>query len=93
MVLCSAATVNRIQGIVLSRGGSSFVEPSLGLKACGVLFRQYDCGQSLALGTPRNPNMMVLRHHLSLTAARQFFVFTASHRAGRDYSIDDALSF
>ena len=46
----------------------------------------------LRSGTSRDPNMMVLLRHLSLIAARQSFAFTASHRAGRDNSIADALS-
>ena len=43
-------------------------------------------------GTSRDPNIMVLLRHLSLMAARHSFVFTASHRPGRDNSIADALS-
>lgn len=35
--------------------------------------------------------MMVLRY-LSLSAARHSFAFTASHRAGKDNCIADALS-
>ena len=46
----------------------------------------------LRSGTSRDPNMMVLLRHLSLMAARHSFAFTASHRAGRDNSIADALS-
>ena len=55
MVLCSAATVNRVQVMVPSRGGSSFVELSLGLKLCRGLFIQYGCGQCLALGYLEGP--------------------------------------
>lgn len=36
--------------------------------------------------------MMVLLRHLSLLAAHRSFAFTASHAAGRDNSIADALS-
>ena len=44
------------------------------------------------LGTSKDPNMMVLLCSLSLSAARHSFAFTASHRAGRDNCIADALS-
>lgn len=43
-------------------------------------------------GTSKDPNMMVLLRHLSLIAARHSFAFTASHRAGIDNSVADALS-
>lgn len=46
---------------------------------------------ALRLGTSKDPNMMVLCS-LSLTAAHHSFVFTASHRDGRDNCIADALS-
>ena len=45
----------------------------------------------LRSGTSRDPNMVLLCH-LSLIAARQSFVFTACHTAGRDNSIADSLS-
>lgn len=56
------------------------------------------CSDSMAVvsvfcsGTLRDPNKMVLLHHLSLIAACQSFAFTASHRAGRDNSTAGALS-
>ena len=46
----------------------------------------------LCSGTLKDPNMMVLLRHLSLVAAWHSFTFTASHTAGRDNSIADALS-
>ena len=46
----------------------------------------------LRSSTSKNPNMMVLLRHLSLLAAHRSFAFTASHAAGRDNSIADALS-
>ena len=46
----------------------------------------------LRSGTLRDPNIMVLLRHLSLMAAHHSFVFTASHRPGRDNSTADALS-
>ena len=46
----------------------------------------------LRSGTSKDPNMMVLLRYLSLIAARHSFAFTASHRAGGDNSIADALS-
>ena len=46
----------------------------------------------LRSGTLKDPNMMVLLRHLSIVAARHSFTFTASHTAGRDNSIADALS-
>ena len=46
----------------------------------------------LRLGTSKDPNMMILPHSLSLSAARHSFAFTAPHRAGRDNCIADALS-
>ena len=42
--------------------------------------------------TSKDPNMMVLLCSLSLSAAHHSFAFTASHRAGRDNCIADALS-
>ena len=42
-------------------------------------------------GTSKDPNTMVLCS-LSLSVARHSFAFTASHRAGRDKCIADALS-
>ena len=56
------------------------------------------CSENMAVGgvlhsgTSKDPNMMVLLCHLSLSAARHSFAFTASHTAGRDNSIADALS-
>ena len=41
------------------------------------------------LGTLKDPNMMVLLHHLSLLAARHSFTFTAFHTASRDNSVAD----
>ena len=46
----------------------------------------------LRSGTSKDPNMMVLLCSLSLSAAHHSFAFTASHRAGRDNCIADALS-
>lgn len=43
-------------------------------------------------GTSKDPNMMVLLRYLSLIAARHSFAFTASHMAGIDNSVADALS-
>ena len=43
-------------------------------------------------GTLKDPHKMVLLRSLSLSAARHSFAFTASHRAGRDNCIADALS-
>ena len=43
-------------------------------------------------GTSKDPNMMFLLRSLSLSAARHSFAFTASHKAGRDNCIADALS-
>ena len=45
----------------------------------------------LCSGTSNDPNMMVLLCSLSLSAACNSFTFTASHRAGRDNCIADAL--
>ena len=47
---------------------------------------------ALRSGTSKDPNMIVLLRSLSLSAARHSFALTASHRAGGDNCIADALS-
>ena len=65
---------------------------------CWAAKRMEFCSDNMAVvsvlrsGTSKDPNMMVLLRYLSLSAARHSFAFTASHRAGRDNCIDDALS-
>ena len=59
---------------------------------CGLFSDNMAVVSVLHLGTLKEPNIMVLLHSLSLSAARHSFAFTASHRAGRDNCIADALS-
>ena len=47
---------------------------------------------ALRSGISKDPNMIVLLRSLSLSAARHSFALTASHRAGGDNCIADALS-
>ena len=89
IVCCSTAIINCRQRNFPCGYCSFLVEPLMALKACQVLFRQYACGQHFAFHCL---DTMVLLRHLSLMAACYSFVFTASHRPGKENSTADALS-
>lgn len=46
----------------------------------------------LPLGSPKDPNMMILLHHLSLVAVHHSSTFNTSHSVGCDDYVADTLS-
>ena len=92
MFSLSAAIINSIQGALPSGHLSRFLGSLMSHEMSQISFRQYGRCQRPAFLHLKGPNKVVFLRHLSLLAACHSFAFMASHTAGRDNSIADALS-
>lgn len=76
---CSTTLVYPLRRSISGSCRSSSIVLPVGFKAGGVLFGHYGSGH---LGSPKDPNMMILLHYLSLVAVHHSSTFNTSHSVG-----------